>query len=34
MFEHIENPIDRQVANGHGDESFDRIVESFANPAQ
>ncbi|WP_280235198.1 NAD(P)-dependent oxidoreductase [Nocardia cyriacigeorgica] len=33
MFEHIKNLIDRHVANGYGAESFDRIFESFVNPA-
>lgn len=34
MFEHIKNLIDRHVANGHGAEAFDRIFESFKNPAK
>lgn len=33
MFEHIKNLIDRHVAAGHGAEAFDRIYESFKNPA-
>lgn len=33
MFEHIKHLIDRHVADGHGAQAFERIHESFTNPA-